>query len=56
MQHVGITSSFHVKSKTDKLFIVSVEAGLRHHILLAPTHQVFHYDRSITAEIVELTT
>jgi len=40
---------------TDELFIVSAEAGLHHRVLLSPARQIFHYDRSAAAEIIELT-
>ena len=48
-----VTSS--CDSDTDELFVVSAEAGLRHRVLPPPTRQIFHYDRSVAAEIVELT-
>jgi len=44
-----------LQSNTDELFTVSAEAGLHHRVLLPPTRPVFHYDRSVAAEIVELT-
>jgi len=34
---------------------VSVDAGLQHRVLLPPDHQIFHFDRTVAAEIVELT-
>jgi len=39
----------------NSVFIVSAEAGLHHRVLSPPAHEIFHYDRTVLAEVVELT-
>ena len=47
---------FSLKSDTDsdKLFVVSADAGLQHRVLSPPARRIFHYDRTVATEIVEL--
>jgi len=50
-----MTFDFSLKSNTDELPVVLAEAGLHRRVLLPTDHQIFHYDRTVASEIVELT-